>query len=219
MVKLKRPLLSTAASGPLSGILDYSTRRRGAIAGAHRVPAQPRTQPQRATRLWMTWLTKQWKTFTAEEQASWNSAYPFTDLSPYHAYLRHNTSRLNNLPGDLSPPNQMHAWPTKAYPAAETGDYGTFRNWSVTPGPGYLEWKRDNNLIRQQWSMFLFHITAENPGASIRNLVSAETSDQPTTYITRITNLPPGYCLLKLAIITTTGNTRGYWSGIDGVVL
>lgn len=167
----------------------------------------------------MTWLCNQWAIISTADRATWLPLAADLKLPPYNAFVSYNTKRIKNLPDLLTDSSKWDTWPTQIYPALPTGASGGVYWESITPGPGYLDYRRYHTSINQGWAWAYFRISAEHPGASYANLVAIETNQTIGYKTTRIGNLPPGNTTLKIAKISTTGITPTYWSGIIGTVL
>lgn len=218
MVKLKAPLGSTEARGTLAGLVTFSNRRGRHVAGVAARPAQPRTEAQRATRIYMTWLTRRWADISPHRKITWLNFADTPLLSPYHAYVSHNIQRFKNLPGLDAGVSTIPNWPGQAYPVGVTGTVGNFTGETTTPGEGFLDFTRNVTSIAQQWGYAYFHITAEHPKPVYRNLARIETVQIPGWKTTRIENLPPGPCTIKFIRFTTDGKAA-WFNTINTVIL
>ena len=108
MVKIKGPILSTEASGKLADVLCFLRGRQTAIAKKYAVPKNNKSPAQIGVRAMVAFLAQQWRNLSAADQATWQNTDAWKQFAPYHAYMRYNMIRWNN----------MH-YPSKAYPAAE----------------------------------------------------------------------------------------------------
>lgn len=219
MTVLKAPFMSEEARGTLAGLITFSRRRGRSVAGVANRPRQPRTEAQRATRIFMTWLTGQWAALSGPQKATWLN-FPDTPLlSPYHAFLSHNVNRFKNLPGTHAAPATYPNWPGKSYPVGITGGAGGYIDDSVTPGVGYLDFTRNNNLLQQLWAFAYFRTSPENPEPCYRSLVAIETIDAIGYRTTRIANLPPGPIVIDVQRFSTDGQAKNWWEPLVTTIL
>jgi len=108
MVKLKGPAMSTAASGTLGDLLTFGKLRTTHTLRKRPKPTDPKTGAQISMRAIMQFLTGQWASLGAPNQATWADAPEKGSGSNYNAYLSHNLKRWRNLQA-----------PTKTYPPTE----------------------------------------------------------------------------------------------------
>jgi len=218
MVNLKGPLHSQSASGKLGKSLQFASGRGGPFAGKRRKPKQPRTTAQRATRIWMTWLTSQWKQLSDEQQSSWRSAPLTKDLSPYHSYVRFNTNRFKNLPGLQYLLQSFHTFPTKAYPPTETGDTATIADSVATGGQHQITHNFNVTWLGWNWAVAYFLRTAENLWPTYRTLVAIQNVEANGPYSITIANLPAGSVRLNYCLLNRTGNPKNWWNWFTATV-
>lgn len=205
MAKLKGPLFSTTATGALAKLLDYSSRRRGPIAGAHRRPRQPRTIAQRATRIFMAWLTAEWRTCSSAEKASWYLAPNAVPTSPYHAYLQHNVCRFSLMPDVAGHPHETALWPSAAWPTTNDTLYNNLSSGSAWGGPGTITHRYWNAPANDGW-FASYHL--EVPGinyCTYRNLVYMQTELPSGWHEIVIPNMPAGLQKIRIICASRTG--------------
>ncbi len=218
MVKLKGPLLSALASGKLGKAIQFDARRTGTVAGARRIPTQPRTEAQRATRLFLPFLAADWRDLTTAHRATWQSAPNADTQSPYHAYMKYNVDRWQHFPGHHWYPQTWHAFPTRTFPAAENTDPGTRFHIATAAGPGYLM-HTISITSENDGSLFSYHrYSPEEPEPSPRNLVALFQPLGTGYHYHRITNLPPGFTKLFFIHSSHTGKPHPFYDVITGTV-
>lgn len=208
MPTLTGPCQSQEARGTLAGLLTYSRRRGRNVAGVASSPRQPRTLAQVATRIFMTWITKQWSTLTAAERASWLNYEPTPLLSPYHAYLQHNVNRFKNIPDRNTTLELYDTWPSKAYPTTKATKADNCGANSAVGGPGYIDHTYYNNALYDRW-FISYHLAT--PGinyATYANLVFVALHGPYRWTTQRITGLPPGVQTLWAIACSATGKPR-----------
>lgn len=161
MVKLKGPVLSVAAGGTIGKTATYANWKGRAYLKFKPTPAQPRSGLQVSMRAMMTFLTKQWKQLTDNQQATWANAYPDPQLNNYNAFLRHNLERWRN-----------RRTPSKAYPAAEEGQESASQNINATGGTRHVTLDVNSaGPIRDTWTFLLFHSAIASPDADVDKLI------------------------------------------------
>lgn len=128
MVKLRSPMLSTAASGTLAGRLTFGKLRGTSYARNKPTPKQPNSLLQLATRAMFQFLTANWHNLTAAQQATWSDAFPSTDISNYNAFIKYNLERWRSFHG-----------PTKAYPETLDGTPPTIGGAGAVGGVRHID--------------------------------------------------------------------------------
>lgn len=205
MVVLKSPLTSQSASGTLADVLTFRNLRSKHVAGVKSNPKQPRTLAQRATRIWMTWLSKQWSTLSYDQQHTWLNYTDTPLLSAYHAYIRYNTKRWITQPGSRHYPDYFHFAPSIQYPAAENTPTTNIQNRTSGGGPGFI-WHKFETIYNTDCWLFAYHLsTIAHPNPVAGNLVHVETVDHDGWFDLKIRNLPPGATKLYWLVSSGTG--------------
>jgi len=110
MAKVTAPMLSLDARGRLGDSLIFSKQRGTNYTKAYAVPNNPQTAPQVGHRMGIAAITQHWAGLYDSQKASWADLASVWNLSNYHAYLKHNTLRWN----DLLPPQSQT--PEDGYP-------------------------------------------------------------------------------------------------------
>lgn len=161
MVKLRGPGMSVHASGTLADVLTFGNLRGKPTLRKKPTPAQPRTGLQVSSRAMMQFLAQNWSGLTTPQQATWLDLADNTDVAPYHAFIAHNMQRW-----------ARQALPSKAYPAAEAGDYAT--GIALNGDPGVRHFALDARLLvdaKDTWTGLMFHDTADFPTFTVDKLV------------------------------------------------
>ena len=203
MVKLLGPCQSNAASGTLAGLLTFGKTRTRSIMRKKPIPKQPLSGLQVSLRAMMTWLSRQWSTFTAPQQATWNDAFPNTEISSYNAYLKYNMQRWRSL----KPPSRV-------FPAAEisTGSIRTFDSCV-----GSVRHVFHSLLvippINDNWGTLIFHRFAALPTLDVKYLNHVVLIEDVVAHTYRETPLPPGIHHYKTVNFTHDGNID--WLSFD----
>lgn len=205
MVKLTGPMFGLSASGRLGDVLQYNTTARDTVGGRRRNPTQPRTRPQRATRLYMSMLATAWSAITSADQASWD-AHPSRDqLSRYHAYLKHNANRYKNLPGVATGMATLDVYPSTRYPTTidSLPGFTSDTSWTQTPGTlthNFHVWTTKDNWI------YIYHLNTHlGPLPTYADIVQAVQVTTTGDYSVRMTNLDAGQQDLRILRISRSG--------------
>jgi len=219
MTLLTGPLLSEQARGTLAGLLTFSRRRGRNVAGRRNHPKQPRTEAQRATRLFMTWLTKAWAEISAADQASWLNFDETPLLSPYHAYLKHNIDRFKNLPGLWTNPAVFPNWPGQSFPVGRAGLYADANGWTLTGESGAATFRFNITDKRDNWGYAFFRVAWPAEPAIYRRLVHIATVQTNGLHAIHIANLAPGPITLYCQRFTVDGLTTPFWAPYSTTIL
>lgn len=99
MAVVTAPLHSMGARGTLAYLLTYQGTKRGHMVTKVRRPRQPFTRSQGAIKLFNTFFTAEWAEQTTNNQDSWKPAAAADRLSNYHAWLKHNLGRAQQMKG------------------------------------------------------------------------------------------------------------------------
>lgn len=219
MVKTKQPLFSLDATGKLGKALQFGHWKGRTVAGKRRNPAQPRTRAQLATRVFMTWLNNQWRTFTPSQTATWENAPNPRGLPLYHVYLAYNMNRIKRLIDITHSPFHMHALPSMTYPATETGNWGWWTGGTKTPMSKSVRWDRNVGNLQEQWGMIYFIGPAPMYRPTYNILVAVETVTTPGTASITIKDLPPGPVTINMMQFTKSGNSPTYLNFFNVTIL
>ena len=152
VVKLTGPGLGQKASGSLAGQLTFSNWKDKGYLKVHRKPKQPRSPAQVSLRATMAFLSQQWSTIVAADQATWLNLARASEISPFNAYQAYNIKRARN--------NQRS---TKAYPALELPLYAVSAGWYATGGVRQIEIGLTITDRRDAWASTQCHV----PGTGI----------------------------------------------------
>lgn len=97
MANVQQPLFGLGAHGSLGRVLTYQGKTRGYRVGKLPIPKQPHTASQGAVQLYNSFFTADWSTRSDPDKASWKSAGDAQNQSPYHAFLKANLNRAQQL--------------------------------------------------------------------------------------------------------------------------
>ena len=85
--------MSLEARGTLNDALTYAVLGRTCYAKSYFKPANPKSNDQVGIRCMVKFLTQDWQNLSATNQAKYQTLADKWNLSPYHAWLRHNMQR------------------------------------------------------------------------------------------------------------------------------
>lgn len=212
MVKTSYPLMSQKASGTLAGVLQFQNHGTRQVAGRRRVPKQPRTQAQLATRRYMAALSKLWNAINIADKATWGLLPNAPDLPNYNHYLRSNVNRFFPaiFNGNTPVPQNFH--PSSAFPP------------TASTTPAAVTWQTPTPI--SQGLIVPYQVTAQNDGwiltghrlspgdllCNFRNCIFAEPCPANGSYTRTIQPLPLGVMIIRCASSSRTGQTQTTFS-------
>jgi len=105
MVKLKGPMMSAAASGPLGQSTSFSSWKGRAYAKKKTIPGDPGSPAQIGYRVMVAFLSTEWKKLSSADHATWVPRALETNVPPYSAFIAHNLDRWTQFrhPGQVDP--------------------------------------------------------------------------------------------------------------------
>jgi hypothetical protein len=99
MVKVQAPALSLGASGSLGGALVFSSWKGRPYVRSLVRPANPKSGGQVGMRAMFRWLSQQWASISAGNQATWEDRADQGIVSPFNAYMGYNGFRWRDFLG------------------------------------------------------------------------------------------------------------------------
>lgn len=208
MAKLTAPLMSQDARGRCFGDMQIGHWKGRHVIGRRRRPRQPRTEPQRATRLWSTFLSQQWGSLTIAEKASWSAYEPQKDVPNYNKYLSWNIRQLHSFPGVPVWPAITPNCPSAVYPPTYATDPAGHAPMVPVPGPGSATFGTTINVALDNWVLLWFHTTPGGPWALYKNLIGATHAPTTGDYTITIRDLPPVLYVTGYLHVSRTGKPR-----------
>lgn len=109
MVKVAAPMLSLDASGTIANSMTFSKWKGRNYVRTRVIPANPRSPKQTGIRAMISFLSKQWASLGASNQATWEEPAKQSNVSPFNAYTAANAFDWRN-----------GLYPSKSYPAARS---------------------------------------------------------------------------------------------------
>lgn len=205
MARTTGPLFSQNASGKLANLLAYSHRRRGVTAGRTRRPSQPRTEAQRATRRYMTFLGTQWSLLTIAELASWSDHHLDQTIPAYNRFLRHNVNQFKHLPGE-----NWHIWiwttfPSAAYPTTQATSAPLYNYPTITNGTGQFTINLNVTTDNDGWLWTAHRISATHPEAVYANLIGIWLHQGLGAWSHTLYDQDPGTFACRILPVSRTG--------------
>lgn len=181
MVKATGPLQSAKASGQLAASLIFTKSKRGTNLKSYAKPRQPRTPGQITTRAMCRFLAKAWQHLSTDNHATWIPLSQESNLSPYHAYLKHNATRWVN-----------DRCPTQAYPAAEILGPLVGGHFRAYGGRQYAWTETANGPIDTHWGSIIHRSTSHHFVANHLTVIGAILRGPTTPTKFKDTPLEPG---------------------------
>lgn len=154
MATTKGPLFSLDASGTVGGAIVFSHWKGRNVVRRHAVPANPKSGGQVGVRSMMKFLSQQWASLTAAEQATWDTPADGPNISPFNAYVANGMSRW----GVFDPPGQD-------FPIAAAGTAGTLLNQTAVAQSRAILLGIDVSVLADNWGILIHRdpITAFTP--------------------------------------------------------
>lgn len=211
MVKLKQPLLSSRATGTLGNAIQFGHWKGRSIVGRKRRPKQPRTAAQLATRIYMSWLCKQWSTLSIAETASWAAPAAATKIPAYNAFIRHNIDRFKHLPGDQYWVAEYPCYPSTAYPTTLATNAADFASPAILNGEGKFRIRYTLSPLNDNWLMAVHQISAPHPLAVYKNLIDVWTATAGGIQDRWVDPAPVGAYTIHIITISRTGKARNHY--------
>lgn len=194
MVKVNAPALSLDASGSLAGSLVFAKwKGRNYVRSLVR-PANPQSGGQTGVRSMFRFLTQQWASLTAGEQATWEDRAEDSAISPFNAYVAYNQFRWRNFLA-----------PTQEYPEAETSFSGTMGAASAVAGVRSITVTQAVTTAGNGWGVAFFRSTSTGFATAFDNLVRVLPFDGTNDIVLVDSPLDPGTYYYNMRTITDDG--------------
>jgi len=145
MVKLTGPIMSLAAGGSVGKVLTVANWKGRPYAKKFSIPTNNQQAAQLGIRAVMGFLSNQWASLSAAEQATWENLAASKDLSPFNAYLGYNLQR--------STEDEM---PTQEFPPAAGLNPGNFVNMAPEVHATYVVVKFANFPGNPVWATTIY---------------------------------------------------------------
>lgn len=185
--------MSLDATGTLSDALEFGHWKKRTIVGKRRRPKQPRTLEQRATRLWMTFLAKDWSSATADQKATWIPPAEEANISPYNAFIKRNIERLQELPDRYIGIQGEDFFPTRYYNTPVTGSPDSIASITITPHVNSFTHRVNISAIFFGW-FFSWHILdGGRAGITYTGTIHIENKLPMGQHDILIDNIEPGF--------------------------
>jgi len=168
MVRTKGPIFSTDASGSIAKTLTSSNWKGRSYLKKISSPTNNQQPSQLGIRTGMAFLSSQWKTLSAPEQASWNAPATETNITPIAAYNQNNLLRLTT---GLAL--------TKEYPAAQTAYANNFNFLFATKVGRHVFLSIIDFAPGNGWTGFLYRSLSNGFTAAPSNLIKCYLLDDP----------------------------------------
>ncbi len=97
MVKVAGPAMSLEASGSLAGVMVFSKWKGRAYVRSLVRPSNPKTGGQVGVRSLFKFISQQWASISAANQATWETRADQGVISEFNAYMGYNQSRWRDF--------------------------------------------------------------------------------------------------------------------------
>lgn len=180
MALVNGPLFSLSASGQLGEALVYSSWKGIAYVRTYVVPANPRSLAQRVTRAVMKFISEQWASIDAADQASWATLAAQGGYSEFNAYGSNNVGRI----ADSNTPSKNSA-------RAATLPVETVSALTNTGGVGRIDGTFNLDFVETNtWGVIIFCKSGQtNPTGVLSEITLMVPSNGTTTVAFEITDL------------------------------
>jgi len=160
MVKLAGPALSLEASGTIAKTLTFAKWKGRPYVRSRVVPANPKSGGQVGMRSMFRFLSQQWASVAALDQATWEARADAAAISPFNAFLSYNMFRWRNFLA-----------PSQAYPEVETPFSGTLGAQTAAAGVRSITVTQAITADGNGWGMAFFRSTVTGFSSAFSNLV------------------------------------------------
>lgn len=160
MVKLAGPALSLEASGTIANTLVFAKWKGRPYVRSRVVPANPKSGGQVGMRSMFRFLTQQWASLTAGNQATWEDRAAAAAIAPFNAFVSYNQFRARNFLA-----------PTQEYPEAETAFNGTMGAATIAAGIRSITLTQAITAAGNGWGLAIYRSTSTGFATAFSNLV------------------------------------------------
>jgi len=159
MVKLNAPVLSLDASGSIGNALTFAKWKGRNYCRTLVRPANPQSGGQVGVRSMFRFLTQQWASVSAGDQATWEDRAEDAAISPFNAFIAYNQFRWRNFLA-----------PTQAYPEVETAFSGTMGAGSAAAGVRSITVTQPVTAAGNGWGVAFFRSDTTGFSTAFSNL-------------------------------------------------
>lgn len=160
MVKLAGPAMSLQASGTIAKTITYGTWKGRPYCRSRVVSANPKSGGQTGMRSMFRFLTQQWASVIAGDQATWEDRAAAAAIAPFNAYVSYNMFRWRNFLA-----------PSQAFPEVETPFSGTLGAQSIAAGVRSMTVTQAITGAGNGWGLAFFRSTSTGFASAFSNLV------------------------------------------------
>lgn len=181
MVKVLGPAFSMDASGSLAGALVFSKWKGRNYIRQLVTPANPKSGGQVGMRAAFKFLTQQWASLSAPNQATWEDRADDMVASAFNAYLSYNQKRWRNFKGM-----------SKDDPAIDTADGSTLGVLSVAASERSITVTQAVTVAGNAWGICIFRSPTTTFDTAWNNLIAIEPVDGTEDVVHVDSPLDPG---------------------------
>jgi hypothetical protein len=196
MARIIEPFWSDAAAGTLAHLITYYRTPHGHAAHARGRPRYTETGLQRAIRLIMPAMARDWHLLSVPASVTWDGLADQNATTCYHAFLSYNMRRWRTFKP-----------PTQAYPPAETGTNPTVMSWTRSSGKGYVNHEINVQTLNSLWTLSMHRATAYFGPATLPKTSRLLTIHAPGYLRWSEQGLAPGTYYYRYRCGSTSGKT------------
>lgn len=194
MVRVQAPALSLDASGSLGGAMVYSKWKGRPYVRALVTPANPKSGGQVGMRSMLKWLSQQWASLTAGEQATWLTRANQSVVSPFNSYVGYNQFRWRDFLA-----------PSTADPAAAVDTPAVIGSPSAAAGVRSITVTCPITTDNAGWGVLLFRSTTTSFATAFDNLIGIGAVDSTNDIVFVDSPLAPDTYYYNLREFTNDG--------------
>jgi len=207
MVKLQAPVLSLDASGSIADSIVFSKWKGRPYARALVKPANPRSGGQVGMRAVFKFLSQQWASISAGNQATWETRADQQIVSPFNAYMGYNQFRARDF---LAPSQHDPADTADTLAVAGAG--------SATAGVRSITVQQNITTANDGWGVMFFRSTSTGFSTAYDNLIAIVEVDgvNPVVYVD--SPLDPDTYYYNMRTITDDGQKSAEIGEVNATV-
>lgn len=207
MVKVAGPAMSLEASGSLAGVMVFSKWKGRPYVRSLVRPSNPKSGGQVGVRSLFKFISQQWASISAPNQATWETRADQGVVSPFNAYMGYNQARWR----DFLAPSQHD-------PAAATDVASVIGVTVATPGVRSVTLTIPITTANDGWGVAVFRALASGFTTAFDNLIGVGVVDGVNDIIVVDTPLVPDTYYYNFRSITEDGQLGAEDGEINAVV-
>lgn len=195
------------ASGTIGDTITYSVWKGRAYARQRVIPANPKSAGQTGMRAMFSFLSKQWSSIAAIDQATFDADAEAKSISPFNSYMKLNMDRWKNyLP------------PSQTFVPAEASTPLTVTVQTLTGGEAYANIEVTPSAATDIWGFEIYRSLATITDPNNSNCIAVIEANGAAAVEYNDTGLDAGTYHYRSAVINVDG-IRGTVIADDTVVV